>query len=87
LILEDFFEMIKTTVIVGYGMTETSPVITNRYTRPPTCLLKEGGLTLSEDWCYYGRLAENNLAGSVGLPAKDTLLKILDPETGAVLGP
>jgi acyl-CoA synthetase (AMP-forming)/AMP-acid ligase II len=29
-LLEDFFEMIKATVIVGYGMTETSPVITNR---------------------------------------------------------
>lgn len=42
MILEDFFEMIKTTVIVGYGMTETSPVITNRYTSTPTCLLKEG---------------------------------------------
>jgi acyl-CoA synthetase (AMP-forming)/AMP-acid ligase II len=34
LILEDFFEMIKTTVIVGYGMTETSPVITNRWVPP-----------------------------------------------------
>lgn len=32
-VLEDFFEMIRATVIVGYGMTETSPVITNRYTR------------------------------------------------------
>lgn len=32
-VLEDFFEMIRATVIVGYGMTETSPVITNRYTQ------------------------------------------------------
>ena len=60
MVLEDFFEMIRTPVIVGYGMTETSPVITNR-------------------------VADKNLAGSVGRPAKDTLVKIVNPETGARL--
>uniref|UniRef100_I2CP03 Long-chain acyl-CoA synthetase n=1 Tax=Nannochloropsis gaditana (strain CCMP526) TaxID=1093141 RepID=I2CP03_NANGC len=60
LVLEDFFELLRTPVIVGYGMTETSPVITNR-------------------------VAEKNLAGSVGRTARDTEVKIVDPESGARL--
>jgi long-chain acyl-CoA synthetase len=60
LVLEDFFELLRTPVIVGYGMTETSPVITNR-------------------------VAEKNLAGSVGRTARDTVVKIVDPESGARL--
>lgn len=60
LVLEDFFELLRTPVIVGYGMTETSPVITNR-------------------------VVEKNLAGSVGRPARDTEVKIVNPETGVRL--
>jgi len=31
MVLEDFFDIVTLTVIVGYGMTETSPVIANRW--------------------------------------------------------
>ncbi|GAB5036038.1 long-chain-fatty-acid ligase [Nannochloropsis oceanica] len=60
LVLEDFFELLRTPVIVGYGMTETSPVITNR-------------------------VVEKNLAGSVGRTARETEVKIVNPETGVRL--
>ena len=59
--VDGFFEAIGIELLVGYGLTETSPVLTCR-----------------RRW--------NNRRGSSGQPLPGTAIKIVDPETGAVLG-
>ena len=58
--VDGFFEAIGIELLVGYGLTETSPVLTCR-----------------RRW--------NNRRGSSGQPLPGTAIKIIDPETGAVL--
>jgi len=58
--VDAFFEAIGIELLVGYGLTETSPVLSCR--RP---------------W--------NNRRGSAGQPLPDTALRIVDPETGALV--
>lgn len=58
--LDTFFEMIGLEVLVGYGLTETAPVLTAR-----------------KPWA--------NLRGSAGQPLSYTEIKIVDPETRAML--
>ncbi|MBM5790486.1 MAG: long-chain fatty acid--CoA ligase [Cyanobacteria bacterium M_surface_10_m1_298] len=59
--VDGFFEAIGIELLVGYGLTETSPVLTCR-----------------RRW--------NNRRGSSGQPLPGTAIKIVDPESGAVLG-
>jgi long-chain acyl-CoA synthetase len=58
--LDTFFEVIGLEVLVGYGLTETAPVLT---ARKPSA----------------------NLRGSAGQPLSYTEIKIVDPETRAML--
>ncbi|MEB3263835.1 MAG: AMP-binding protein [Synechococcus sp.] len=58
--VDGFFEAIGIELLVGYGLTETSPVLSCR--RP---------------W--------NNRRGSSGQPMPETSLRIVDPESGALL--
>ena len=59
--VDGFFEAIGIELLVGYGLTETSPVLTCR-----------------RRW--------NNRRGSSGQPLPGTAIKIVDPESGTVLG-
>jgi long-chain acyl-CoA synthetase len=59
--VDGFFEAIGLELLVGYGLTETSPVLTCR-----------------RRWC--------NRRGSAGQPLPGTAIRIVDPESGAVLG-
>jgi long-chain acyl-CoA synthetase len=58
--VDGFFEVIGIELLVGYGLTETSPVLTCR--RP---------------W--------NNRRGSSGQPLPETSVRIVNPDTGALL--
>ncbi|MFZ9148638.1 AMP-binding protein [Vulcanococcus sp.] len=58
--VDGFFEAIGVELLVGYGLTETSPVLTCR-----------------RRW--------NNRRGSSGQPLPGTAIKIVDPETSALL--
>ena len=58
--VDGFFEAVGIELLVGYGLTETSPVLTCR--RP---------------W--------SNRRGSAGQPLPDTALKVVDPDSGAIL--
>jgi len=58
--VDGFFEAIGIELLVGYGLTETSPVLTCR-----------------RSWA--------NRRGSAGQPLPATSLRIVDPETGALL--
>ncbi|WP_347238836.1 AMP-binding protein [Cyanobium sp. FACHB-13342] len=58
--VDGFFEAIGVELLVGYGLTETSPVLTCR-----------------RSW--------SNRRGSAGQPLPATSLRIVDPDTGALL--
>jgi long-chain acyl-CoA synthetase len=58
--LEDFYEAVSITIFVGYGLTETSPVVS-------------------------ARSMFNNKLYSAGNPLAETQVRIVDPETKAVL--
>ncbi len=58
--VDGFFEAIGIELLVGYGLTETSPVLTCR-----------------RRWC--------NRRGGAGQPLPETELRIVDPESGALL--
>lgn len=58
--IEDFFEAAAINICVGYGLTETSPVICNRF-------------------------SEHNVRGSAGVPLPDTVVKIVDVDTKAIV--
>ena len=59
--VDAFFEAIGIELLVGYGLTETSPVLTCR-----------------RSWC--------NRRGSAGQPLPGTALRIVHPESRAILG-